>query len=493
MDLSVVFAFIAVCICCILIQSIGRKMYRKGNLPPGPTPFPIIGNLFQIKSGEMVQSFKKLQEEYGPVFTVYLGNRPLVVVCGYQAVKEAFIDQGDVFFERGNVPALERILQRSGVGMLRGEKWKEIRAFSIKTLKDLGMGKRNFEEKLKEEAQCLVEEFRKTKQLPVDPSSYLSQATSNIICSVVFGMRFDYGDKEWVTILNNMKKSFHIMGTFWGQVYDIIPKIMCYLPGPHNQMFRLMHGLTEFISQRVKQNHETLDPSYPRDFSDYFLIRMEKEKENPSSEFFVKNLLMTILDIFIGGVETTSTTLKYGLLILLKHPEIEEKIHEEIDSVVGRNHSSSSEDRRKLHYTNAVIHEIQRFIDVLPMGGIHSVVRDTQFRGYTIPKGTDVCMFLSSVLSDPKYFRDPENFNPGHFLDENGEFKANDAFVPFSMGKRNCLGLGIAQMELFLIFTTVLQNFSLKPVLQPKEIDLKPATQGFETIAPFYELSFLPR
>ncbi|XP_029446183.1 cytochrome P450 2G1-like isoform X2 [Rhinatrema bivittatum] len=443
MDLSVVFAFIAVCICCILIQSIGRKMYRKGNLPPGPTPFPIVGNLFQIKSREMVQSFKKLQEEYGPVFTVYLGNRPVVMVCGFQAVKEAFIDQGDDFLDRGNIPVLERMLQSS--------------------------------------------------ELPVDPCSHLSQASANIICSVVFGMRFDYGDKEWVTMLNNMNKSFHIQGTFWGQLYDIIPKIMCYLPGPHNQMFRLIHGLTEFISQRVKLNHETLDPSYPRDFSDYFLIRMDKEKENPSSEFFVKNLLMTILDIFIGGVETTSTTLKYGFLVLLKHPEIEEKIHEEIDSVVGRNHSPSIEDRRKLHYTNAVIHEIQRFIDITPMGGMHSVVRDTQFRGYTIPKGTDVCMFLSSVLSDPKYFRDPENFNPGHFLDENGEFKANDAFVPFSMGKRNCLGLGIAQMELFLIFTTVLQNFSLKPVLQPKEIDLKPATQGFETIAPFYELSFLPR
>ncbi|XP_029446186.1 cytochrome P450 2G1-like [Rhinatrema bivittatum] len=492
MDFSVVFAFIAVCICCILIQSIGRKMYRKGNLPPGPTPFPIIGNLFQIKSGEMVQSFKKLQKEYGPLFTVYLGNRPLVVICGYQAVKEALIDQGDVFFDRGSIPAFERMLQWSGVGALRGERWKEIRAFSMKTLKDLGMGKRNFEEKLKEEAQCLVEEFRKTKHLPVDPSSYLSQASANIICSVAFGMRFDYGNKDWVTMLYNMNKSFHIMGTFWGQIYDIIPNIMFYLPGPHNQMFKLNDELTEFISQRVKLNHETLDPSCPRDFSDYFLIRMEKEKENPSSEFFLKTLVMTILNLFIGGIETTNTTLKYGLLILLKHPEIEEKIHKEIDCVVGRNHISI-EDRSKLHYTNAVIHEMLRFIDLFPMGGIHSVVRDTQFRGYTIPKGTDVCIFLSSVLSDPKYFNYPENFNPGHFLDENGEFKANDAFVPFSMGKHNCLGLGLARMEIFLFFTTILQNFSLKSVLHPNEIDLTPAAKGFETIAPYYELSFLPR
>nr|XP_033789156.1 cytochrome P450 2G1-like isoform X2 [Geotrypetes seraphini] len=361
-------------------------MFRCTRLPPGPTPFPIVGNLFQLKSRNIIQSLTKLYKKYGPVFTIYRGNRPLVMMCGYEAVKEALIDQADDFYDRGRIPALEKIFHDFGVGVLRGDQWKQIRAFSLKTLRELGMGKRNFEELMKDEAQCLVKEIRNTKQLPVDPSSYLTQASANIISSIMLGKRFVYGDKEWMNILDDMNECFHIMDSFWGKLYDLIPEVMRYLPGPHNRMFKCMEGLTNFITHRVKLKHETLDPSCPRDFSDYFLIRMEQEKQNPFSQFSEINLVMTILGTYIGGVETVSSTLKYGFLILLKYPQIEEKIHEEIDSVVGQNHMPSMNDRSKLHYTNAVIHEIQRFGDIIPLGGTHTVVRDTHFRKYTIPK-----------------------------------------------------------------------------------------------------------
>ncbi|XP_026543552.1 putative inactive cytochrome P450 2G1 [Notechis scutatus] len=144
-------------------------------------------------------------------------------------------------------------------------------------------------------------------------------------------------------------------------------------------------------------------------------------------------------------------------------------------------------------YTDAVVHEIQRVTDIVPLGVPHTVIRDTQFRGYLLPKGTDIFPLLGSALRDPKYFSDPENFNPGHFLDENGRFKKNEAFVPFSSGKRVCLGEAMARMELFLYFTTLLQNFSLKSPLHPKDIDVSPKMSGFGNIPPVYQLSMLPR
>ncbi|XP_063657792.1 putative inactive cytochrome P450 2G1 [Pan troglodytes] len=144
-------------------------------------------------------------------------------------------------------------------------------------------------------------------------------------------------------------------------------------------------------------------------------------------------------------------------------------------------------------YTDVIIHEIQRLVDIVPMGVPHNIIRDTQFRGYLLPKGTDVFPLLGSVLKDPKYFRYPDTFYPQHFLDEQGRFKKNEAFVPFSSGKRICLGEAMARMELFLYFTSTLQNFSLRSLVPLVDIDITPKLSGFGNIPPTYELCLVAR
>lgn len=150
-------------------------------------------------------------------------------------------------------------------------------------------------------------------------------------------------------------------------------------------------------------------------------------------------------------------------------------------------------DKMKLPYTDAVLHEIQRYITLLPSSLPHAVVQDTKFRHYVIPKGTAVFPFLSSILLDQKEFPNPEKFDPGHFLDKNGCFKKTDYFVPFSLGKRSCVGEGLARMELFLFFTTILQKFSLKALVEPKDLDIKPVTTGLFNLPPPYKLRLVPR
>ncbi|XP_030076028.1 cytochrome P450 2G1 [Microcaecilia unicolor] len=493
MDLGTVLTFLAAFFICLLLTSTWKNLSKKDRLPPGPTPLPIVGNLLQVKFGEMVKCLLMLNEKYGPLFTVYFGPRRVVVLCGYEVVKEALIDQGDDFLSRGEAPVFDRIFQGYGVGMSNGERWKKLRQFSIMTLRNFGMGKRSLEERIQEEVQYLMKEFKKKKQSSFNPQHLLFYSASNVISTIVFGKRFHYDDEEWNSRLCIIKEGFQLISTVWGQLYDLFPSIMWCMPGPHNRIFQIFEEFKEYISETVKKNKETLDPNNPRHFIDCFLIRMEKEKEDKGSYFDMNNLVLTVLDIYTAGTETISNTITYGLLLLMKYPEIEARLHEEIDLVIGRNRSPIMEDRNNMPYTNAVIHEIQRFSDVVPMGVSRTVTKDTPFRGYQIPKDTIVVMMLGTVLRDPKHFCDPENFNPRNFLDENGEFKKNNAFFPFATGKRMCLGEGLARMELFLVITSILQNFSLKPLVDPKDIDITPAESGFENLPYHYELCVIPR
>ncbi|XP_015262508.1 PREDICTED: cytochrome P450 2C29-like isoform X2 [Gekko japonicus] len=426
--------FLAFCIAALLILLLWRTPTGKANLPPGPTPLPLVGTFFHINVQNMIGSLLRLQEKYGPVFTVYMGSQPAVVLCGYEAVKEALVDHAEAFSARAPMPALDKKFTDYGVVFTNGERWKQLRRFSLTTLRNFGMGKRSIEERIQEEAGFLVEELKKTEGHPFDPSIHLSHISSNVICSVVFGNRFEYEDKEFITFL------------------DLIKKILVLLFSPWMQ-----------------------------------------ERENPASEFVEENLTVTVLNLFFAGTESVSTTMRYGLLLLLRYPEIEAKIQAEIDEVVGRNRSPSMEDRTKMPYTDATVQEILRFADFSPLGVPRVATSDTQFRGYTIPKGTAILTFLTTILHDPQRFETPEKFNPGHFLDENGAFKRSEAFIPFSAGKRVCLGEALARMELFLFLTTLLQNFKLGSLQDREEIDISPEIRSGGKLPPPYRLCMVPR
>uniref|UniRef100_A0A8C5QUR1 Cytochrome P450 n=1 Tax=Leptobrachium leishanense TaxID=445787 RepID=A0A8C5QUR1_9ANUR len=251
-------------ITCILFVS--RKRPR-GNLPPGPTPLPFIGNMHQVKMNDLIKSLVDLSKTYGPMYTFYLGSRPTVVLCGYQVLKEALIDYAEEFSGRGEFPAV----QINGFLISR---WRQLRRFAITTLKNFGMGKRSLEERVQEEAQYLIEEFRTRK--PFDPTFGFSSAGSNIICSLVFGDRFDYRDEEFLTLLYLINNNWHLMSSTWGQLLFVFPKIMQHVPGPHRKIYKNYVKLGAFVAKRLQMNKETLDPSNPRDFIDCFLIKVEQ-------------------------------------------------------------------------------------------------------------------------------------------------------------------------------------------------------------------------
>ncbi|KAM9323981.1 cytochrome P450 2F3-like [Gastrophryne carolinensis] len=475
-----------------------RLTKERAALPPGPLPLPIVGNLLQIDSNKFITSLMELKEKYGSVYTLYLGPRPGIVICGYDAVKEALVDQNDVFGDRGRYPVFQDYLGFHDIAFNNGESWKPLRRFTLLTLRNFGMGKKSLEMRVVEDAQRLIKEFEKAKGLdlniicfwhtgePINPKSLISQAVFSVICSVIYGSRLD--DKKLEEITDHINTIFLILSSIWGRLYNAYPTLMQYLPGRHKELARRFKKLYEIINEQIKYHEKTLDPENPRDYIDCFLIKMKEEKDIVNTAFFNESLARTIQNLMFGGTETISSTLRYGLMVLLKHPEVAEKMQQEIDQVIGRDRFPSLEDKKEMPYTEAAISEIQRFCDVLPADLPHLTNRDTIFRGYKIPKGTYVTPLLTSVHYDPKYYAKPKTFNPNNFLDVNGLYKKNDAYLPFSAGRRICPGETLARMELFIFFTSLLQKFNFKPVVPKEELDLSPRECGFGNVAHEYEI-----
>uniref|UniRef100_A0AAY4DP50 Cytochrome P450 n=1 Tax=Denticeps clupeoides TaxID=299321 RepID=A0AAY4DP50_9TELE len=254
-----------------------------------------------------------------------MGLQRVVVLVGYETVKEALVDQAEDFSGRAPVPFVYKATRGYGLVISNGERWRQMRRFTLTTLRDFGMGRKKMESWIQEESKHLVDLFRENKY----------------------------------------------------------------------------------------------------------------------------------------------------------------KMQKEIDDVIGQTQSPTMEDRKSLPFTNAVIHEAQRFLDIAPLSVPHYATADISFKGYIIPK--------VSVITEQIFHNYPWTFNPNHFLDKNGNFNPNPAFIPFSSGKRACVGESLARMELFLFVVTLLQHFTFSSPGGPDGVDISPEFSSFGNIPRRYELIVTPR
>ncbi|KAM5164327.1 cytochrome P450 2K1-like isoform 2-T2 [Mantella aurantiaca] len=414
----------------------------------------------------------------------------MVVLCGYETVKDALVNHAEDFAGRPQIPVFMDISKDHGVILSNGNNWKAMRRFTLSTLRDFGMGKRTIEDKITEECQSLIKVFKAHKGKPFENTMIMNSAVANIIVSILLGHRFDYDDPKLQRLLTIITDSIRIMGSPMTLLYNAFPSLMRWLPGNHREINSNVEEMHTFIRETFTNQRNQLDVNDQRSFIDVFLVKQKEEKPNPKLCFNDTNLTVLVTDLFAAGMETTSTTLRWGLLLMMKYPEIQKNVQKEIEKVIGSREPRLIH-RKEMPYTNAVINEIQRFANIIPTNIPHATTQDVTFKGFFIPKGTQVIPLLYSVLRDKEHFEKPEMFYPQHFLDPEGNLINNEAFIPFSVGKRTCAGEILARMELFLFFTTLLQNFTFQPP-SAVNLDLTGAV-GFTTPPLKHEMCAIPR
>ncbi|XP_078497346.1 cytochrome P450 2D15-like [Lissotriton helveticus] len=467
-SLSLLALFFAVFVLCFDFMK-RRKKWR--SYPPGPLSLPFLGNMLQVDFSDPAASFEKLRKKYGNVFSLQFCWTNVVVLNRFVVMKEALVNKSEDIADRPPFPIYEHLgfQERSeGVVVARyGHAWKEQRRFSLSTLRNFGLGKKSLEERIREEAGFLCSAFAAEEGHPFDPHFVINNAVSNVICSITFGDRFEYDDERFRRLLQLFEQSLKAETGFLPQILNVVPALV-HIPGLAGKLFQPEKELLKFIRESAEEHKATRDPSVVRDFIDAYLEEIEKARDDPKSSFNEDNLPFTTVDIFAAGTETTSTTLRWGLLFMLLHPDIQSQVHQEIDQVIGPNRRPVMDDQASMPFTNAVILETQRYGDILPVALPHMTYRDTWIQDFFIPKGTTVITNLSSVLKDETVWQKPHQFYPQHFLDKDGNFMKREAFMAFSAGRRVCLGEQLAKMELFLFFTTLLQGFTFtSPEGQP--------------------------
>lgn len=198
------------------------------------------------------------------------------------------------------------------------------------------------------------------------------------------------------------------------------------------------------------------------------------------------------LDLLLAGTETTATTPRWAPLPMMKHPEAMKKAQKETDDVVGRSRMPSCNDHSNMPYIEACITETQRLGNIAPIALPHLASETCDFNGYTIPASTPIVFNLTGVLLDPVQFPEPNEFRPERHLDQNGQFVKNENLMPFSVGRRICLGESLARMEIFLYFTSILQHFNIQLPDGDTKLDLEPVV-GFTCSPKDYKMKVILR
>ena len=219
----------------------------------------------------------------------------------------------------------------------------------------------------------------------------------------------------------------------------------------------------------MQRNEEFEQSNYKNNKRIAFLDMLLKAKSEDASLTF--DDIQEEVDTFMfEGHDTTTAGAAWICQFIGSHPEVQKKLHAEIDEVFGStNRQLTNEDLGNLKYLECVIKESLRLCPPVPFF-MRYVNEDQTVAGKTIPKGATVTVFAYMIHRDEKYFPDPERFDPDRFLPENSANRHPFAYVPFSAGKRNCIGQRFAMMEEKVLIANILRKFEIKALRPTKEI-----------------------
>ncbi|XP_054166177.1 cytochrome P450 2A5-like [Oppia nitens] len=457
-----------------VVYKLAKFYYQYYSLPPGPFPLPFIGNLLTFRTQQHWDYImRKLAKKYGPIFTVYLGNSPQIMITDPVIAREAFnksnfAGRAETYFAK---------LIGDGVVMADyGPNWVARRNVAHAAVKKYS----NNERLVNVVVDCVdktVETMLKTvgPNKPIEPSNYIYLTFLNILANSAFNENYNIDDlefKKFKYVLKDFIYESGILMAFWE--YSKIIQWINYKM--FQKLIKALDEVREIIIKKLKNHYKDYDPNIERDLCDTLiaaknnaLLREEEEEGEEGSKQSLASYLsddklgLAVFDIFFAGTDTSYNTFQWLLLFLANDLMVQKKLRKEILDKIG-DRLPTHDDRHRCHYVMAFISETLRFRNVLPIGVVRKAIVNSKIGNYTIPKNMLVFVYQGFILrnNSNKYWTNANQFIPERFLDSDNHYMITrlqqSAFIPFGVGRRVCLGEKLAIADLFLVLIRFLQS-----------------------------------
>ena len=453
----------------VLKQTASRNL-KEINYPQAP--MVSLPDMLLFSSKQLHLALNQLAKKYGNIFQMRVGARSFLVLNGVETLKEALVKQQDAFNAKADFNVFQLKPQVDFLELKNGECWKKHHDIVMQVMQAFWSGKSELHESwVTEEADKLTSVLLGYRGQPIEIGNHVSVATLSFMQRLVFDKEGSTEDADLVETATALRTIPN--GLLTGIILDVIPRFWQPIFGLLNQntLKRFVGSLEKmdnYLSENIEQHRESFDPQNMRTITDGLFKISSELTESDRNNFQLSDVIPgTLFQMMAAGTQLPAYVIAWAILYMIAYPDIQAKIHAELDRVIDADRKISFKDRSKLPFTEACIHEIFRHSSSTAFPPInYATTTDANLKGYFVPKNTPLIVNYYGLTRDERYWQEPETFKPDRFLDEDGKLQNNllDKFYPFGVGSRRCIGEYLGRMEIFLFFTNLLRKSKFEGV-----------------------------
>ncbi|KAJ9564060.1 hypothetical protein OSB04_000026 [Centaurea solstitialis] len=465
---------LGLCISCALIQATFSMLGvgKSKNLPPGPTPLPIIGSL-HLLGDQPHRSLANLAKTHGPIMFLKLGRITTLIISSADAAKQVLQKQDLVFSNRHIPDALKahNHSHYSVVWLPVGTQWRTLRKIfnsNIFSSNSLDANQHLRSQKVHELIAYCQRASESNDSVDIGRAAF--RTTLNLLSNTIFSKDltdpYEDSGKEFKEIVGNV-----MVEAGKPNLVDFFPVLKKIDPqGIRRRMSHYFSKLFDVFEELIKER--LVMKKLKQDDVLDVCLKINQEKPDEINRTHIKGMF---LDLFAAGTDTTSNSLEWAMTEILRNPHTMAKAKEELEQVIGKGKIVEEADIMQLTYLSCIVKETLRIHPPVPFLIPRKIENEVKLNGYTVPGGTQVLVNVWAIGRDATLWEDPLEFKPERFLTSGIDVRGQDfELIPFGAGRRICPGLPLAVRMLPVMLGSLLNNFdwNLEAGIKPKELDI---------------------